>query len=93
MAVCMDDMVMHLMVIVLIIDHLTVVHQGLDACNEILGVLSQPGHSVFEFSEVHMGVDVVCHFLVYSVKEGRSFHLGHSLFQRPKLAATLRTNK
>ena len=27
-----------------------------------------------------MGVDVVCHSLLYSVKEGRSFHLGCSLF-------------
>ena len=80
MAVCMDNMAMQLMLTVLIIDHLTVVHQGLDAFNEILGVLFQPGHNIFKFSEVHMGVDVVCHSQVYSVKEGRSFHLGRSLF-------------
>ena len=80
MALCMDDMVMLLMLTVLIIDHLAAVHQGLDACNEIFGVLSWPGHNIFEFSEVHMGVDIMCHSLVYSVKEGRSFHLGCSLF-------------
>ena len=80
MAVCMDDTAVQLMLTVFVFDHLTVVHQGLDACDEILGVLSQPGHNIFEFSEVHMGVDIVCHSLVYSVKKGRSFHLGCSLF-------------
>ena len=80
MAVCMDDMVMQLMLSVLIIDHLTVVHQCLDVCNKILGILSQPGHNILEFSEVHMGVDIVCHSLLFSVEEGRSFHLGRSLF-------------
>ena len=79
MAVCMDDMATQLMLMVLIIDHLAVVHQGLDACDEVLGVLSQPGHNIFKFSKVHMGVDIMCHSLVYSVKEGISFHLGHSL--------------
>ena len=79
MAVCMDNMVMQLMLTVLIIDHLTAVHQGLDACDEILGVLFQPGHNIFKFSEVQMCVDIMCHSLVYSVKEGRSFPLGHSL--------------
>ena len=49
-------------------------------CNKILGVLSWPGHNILEFSKAHMGVDVVCHSLVYSVEEGRSFCLGHSLF-------------
>ena len=44
------------------------------------GVLSQPGHNILKFSEVHMGVDIVCHSLVYSVEEGRSFCLDHSLF-------------
>ena len=76
----MDNMAMQLMFVVLIIDHLAVVHQGLDACNEILGVLSWPGYNIFEFSKVHMDVDIVCHSLVYAVEEGRSFHLGHSLF-------------
>ena len=80
MVVCMDDTAMQLVLMVLIIDHLTVVYQGLDACNKILGVLSQPGYNIFEFSKVHMGVDNVCHSLVYSVKEGRCFHLGYSLF-------------
>ena len=80
MAVCMDDMAMQLMLSVLIIDHFAVVHQCLDACNEILGVLYQPGHNILKFSKVHMGVDVVCHSLLYSVKEGRSFCLGHSPF-------------
>ena len=65
---------------VLIIDHLAVIHQCFDACNEILGVLSQPGFNILKFSEVHMGVDIMCHSLLDSVKEGRSFHLGHSLF-------------
>ena len=80
MAVCMDDMAMQLMLVELIIAHLTALHQGLDVCNKILGVLSQPGHNIFKFSEVHMGVDIVCHSLVYLVKEGRSFCLGCSLF-------------
>ena len=80
MVVCMDNTAMQLMLAVLVIDHLAVVHQGLDACNEILGVLFQPGHNIFEFSKVHMGVYIMCHSLVYSVKEGRSFCLGHSLF-------------
>ena len=80
MAVCMDNTVMQLMLMVLIIDHLAAVHQGLDACNKNLEILSQPGHTIFEFSKAHMGVDIVCHSLVYSVKEGRSFCLGHSLF-------------
>ena len=68
------------MLTILIIDHLAVVHQGLDACDEILGVLSQPGHNIFEFSEAYLGVDIMCHSLVYLVKEGRSFCLGCSLF-------------
>ena len=80
MEVCMDDMATQLMLSVLVIDHFAAVHQCLDACNEILGVLSQPGHNILEFSEVHMGVDIMCHSLLDSVKEGRSFHLGHSLF-------------
>ena len=80
MEVCMDNTVMQLMLAVVIVDHLTVVHQGLDACNEIFGVLSQPDHNIFEFSEAHMGVDIVCHSLVYLVEEGRSFCLGCSLF-------------
>ena len=71
MAVCMDDMVMQLMLAVLVIDHLAVDHQGLDACDEILWVLSRPGHNIFKFYEAHMGVDVMCHSLVYSVEEGR----------------------
>ena len=80
MAVCMDDMAMQLMLVVLIIDHFAAVHQCLDACDDILGVLSQPGYDILEFSKVHMGVDMVYHSLVYSVKEGRSFCLGCSLF-------------
>ena len=80
MVVCMDDTVTQLMLVVLIIDHLTVVHQCLNACNKILGVFSQPGHNILEFSKAHTGVNVVCNSLLYSVKEGRSFCLGHSLF-------------
>ena len=76
----MDDTAMQLMVSVLIIDHFAAVHQCLDACNEILGVLSQPGHNILDFSKVHIGVDIMCHSLLYSVEEGRSFHLGHFLF-------------
>ena len=80
MAVCMDNMAMQFMLAMLIIDHLTAVHQCLDACNEILGVLSWPGHNIFELSKTHMGVDIVCHSLLDSVEEGRSFHLGCFLF-------------
>ena len=83
MAVCTDDTAMQLMPMVLIIDHLAAVHQCLDACDEILGVLSQPCYNIFKFSKVHMGVDVVCHSLLDSVEEGRSFCLGHSLFPFP----------
>ena len=79
-AVCRDDMAMQLVLSVLIINHLAVVHQCLDPCNKILGVLSQPGHNILKFSEVHMCVDIMCHSLLDSVKEGRSFHLGHSPF-------------
>ena len=80
MAVCTDDTAMQFILGMLIIDHLAVVHQCLDACNEILGILSQPGHNIFEFSKMHMGVDIVCHSLLDSVEEGRSFCLGHFLF-------------
>ena len=79
MAVCLDEKPMQLVLMVLIIDHLAAVHQCLGACDEILGVLSWPGHNIFKFSEVHMGVDIMCHSLVYSVEEGRSFCLGHSV--------------
>ena len=44
------------------------------------GVISQPGHNILKFSQVHMGVDVMCHSLLDSVEEDRSFCLGHSLF-------------
>ena len=80
MVVCMDDAATQLVFLVLIIDHHAGVHLCLDACNKILGVLSQPGHNILEFSKVHMGVDVMCHSLLDSVEEGRSFCLGHSLF-------------
>ena len=80
MVVCMDDMATQFMLTMLINDHLAVVHQCLDACNKILGVLSQPGHKILESSEAHMGVDIMCHSLLDSVKEGRSFCLGHFLF-------------
>ena len=80
MAVCTDNTAMQLVLTVLIIDHLTAVHQCLDACNEILGVLSQTGHNIFEISKVHMGVDIVCHSLLDSVEEGRNFCLGCYLF-------------
>ena len=79
-AVCMDDTVMQFVLTMLIIDHLAVVHQCLDASNEILGVLSQPGYNLFKFSKTHMGIDVMCHSLLDSLKEGRSFHLGCFLF-------------
>ena len=80
MAVCTDDTAMQFTVTMLIIEHLAVVHQCLDACDKILGVPSWPGHNIFEFSKTHMGVDVMCHSLVYSVEEGRSFCLGCFLF-------------
>ena len=80
MAVCTDNMETQFMLLMLIIDHLAVVHQCLDACDEILGGLSWPGQNIFKFSKVHMGVDIMCHALLDSVKEGRSFCLGHFLF-------------
>ena len=80
MEVCTDDMAMQLMLLVFIIDHLTVVHQCFDACNKVLRVLSRPGYNVLKFPEAHMGVDIMCHSLLYSVKEGRSFCLGCSPF-------------
>ena len=80
MAVCIDNMVMQFMLAMLIIDYLAAVHQCLDACDEILRVLSQPGHNIFEFSKVHMGVYIMCHSLLDSVEEGRSFRLSHFLF-------------
>ena len=80
MVVCMDDMAMQFVLMMLIIHHLAAVHWCLDMCNETLGVLSQPGDNIFEFSKVHIGVDVMCHSLLDLVKEGRSFHLGCFLF-------------
>ena len=80
MAVCMDNTVMQFVLLMLIIDHLTAVHQCPDACNELLGVLSQPGYNLFEFSKTHMGDDIVCHSLLDSVEEGRGFCLGCFLF-------------
>ena len=80
MVVCTDNMVMQLVLLVLIIGHFAAVHQCLDVCNEILGVLSQPGHNILKFSKAHIGVDIMCHSLVYSVEEGRSFCLGCSQF-------------
>ena len=80
MAVCTDNTAMQFMLTMLIIDHLTAVHQCLYACNEILVVLSQPGYYIFQFSKMHMDVDIMCHFLLDSVKEGRSFPLGRFLF-------------
>ena len=80
MAVCTDNTVMQFMLAMLIIDHLAAVHQCLDACDKILGVLSWPGYNIFKFFKMHMGVDVVCHSLLDSLKEGRSFHLGCFLF-------------
>ena len=76
MAVCTENMATQFMLMMLIIDHLTVVHQCLDVCDKILGVLSWPGHNIFEFSKVHVGVDVMCHSLLDLVEEGRTFHLG-----------------
>ena len=73
-------MAMQFVLTMLIIDHITAVHQCLDACNEILGVLAWPGYNLFELSKMHMGVDVMCHSLLDSVEEGRSFCLGHFLF-------------
>ena len=80
MAECTDDMATQFVLLMLIIDHLAAVHQCFDACNDILGVLSQPGHNIFEFSKMHMAVDVMCHSLLDSVEEGRSFYLRHFLF-------------
>ena len=80
MVVGMDDTAKQLVFEVLIIDHLAAVHQCLDASDGILGVLSWPGFNIFEFSEMHMGVDIMCHSPLDLVKEGRGFCLGHSLF-------------
>ena len=80
MAVSTDDTAMQFVLAMLIIDHLAAVHQCLDACNKFLGVLSQSGYNLFKFSKMHMGVDIVCHSLLDSVKEGRSFCLGCLLF-------------
>ena len=80
MAVCMDNTAMQFVLVMLITDHLAVVHQCLDACDKILGVLSWPGYNLFQFSKMHMGVDIVCHSLLDLVEEDRSFHLGRFLF-------------
>ena len=80
MVVCTDNMAMQFVLVMLIIDYLAAVHQCLNACDEILGVLSQPAYNIFKFSKMHKGVDVVCHSLLDLVKEGRSFRLGHFLF-------------
>ena len=80
MVISTDNMATQFILAMLIIDHLAAVHQCLDACDEILGVLSRPGHNLFEFSKMHMGVDVVCHSLLDLIEEGRSFCLGHFLF-------------
>ena len=64
MVVCTDDTAMQFVLTMLIIDHLTVVDKCLDTCNEILGGLSWPGHNIFKFSKMHMGIEVVCHSLL-----------------------------
>ena len=64
----------------LIVDHLAVVHQGLDVCDKILGVLSQPGHNIFQLAKAHMGIDIMCHSLLDTVEEGGSLGLGCLLF-------------
>ena len=81
MAIGMDNTSAQLVLLVfIIIEHLTEVHQCFDACNKILGVLSRPGHNILEFSQSYMGVDIMCHSLLYLVKESGSFSLGCSLF-------------
>ena len=80
MVVCMDNMAMQFVLVMLIIDHLAAFHQCLDACDQILGVLSWPGYNFFEFSKMHMGVDIMCHSLLDLAKEDRSFCLVCSLF-------------
>ena len=75
----MDNMATQLVLTVLIIDHLTVVHQCLDACDEILGVLSWLGYDVFEFSEVHMGVDIICHSCWIQLRKAEAFTLVASI--------------
>ena len=80
MAVCTDNTATQFMLTMLIIDHLAVVHQCLDACDKNLGILSWPGYNIFEFSKMHMCFDIMCHSLLDSVKEDRSFHLGRFLF-------------
>ena len=75
MVVCMDDMATQFVLAMLIIDHLAAVHQCLDACNEILGVLSRPGYYLFEFSKMHMGVDVMCHSCWIRSRKAEAFAL------------------
>ena len=75
MVECTDDMAMQFMLVVLIIDHLTVVHQCLDVCNEILGVLSWPDYYLFEFSKTHMGVDDMCHSCWIRSRKAEAFAL------------------
>ena len=73
-------MLAQLMLSGFIVDHLTVVHQCFDACNKILGILFWPGYNILKFSEVYMGVDIMCHSLLYLFKESRNIHFGCSSF-------------
>ena len=75
-----DDMLAQLMLSVFIVDHLAAVCQCFNACNNILGVLSWPGYNILKFPEAYMWVDVVCHSLLYLIKESGSFCLGCSSF-------------
>ena len=60
----------------LVIDHLAVVHQGLDACmTRSWGSSPSLATISSNFTKVHMGIDVVCHSLLDTVEEGRSFGL------------------
>ena len=46
MVVCTDDTATQFVLMMLIIDHLAAVHQCLDACDKILGVLSWSGYNL-----------------------------------------------
>ena len=74
------NMPMQLVLLVFIVDHLAAVHLCFDMHNKILGVPSRPGYNILKFSKSYIGVHVMCHSLLYLVKESRNFCLGHSLF-------------
>ena len=61
---------------VCIVDHLTSIHDGLDAGYEFLGVFVGLRYDVLQLGQSHMCVYFMRHPILYPLEEGRSICLG-----------------